>query len=100
MLHSLERQALLKASDQSEEIMIHQNIFSSYHFYAPFMEYSSLSIDEALSSENIIIRAFAMFDRRLGKRRLRNLSFKSENTHPLILEFYKIRCDVEGVSLT
>jgi len=100
MFQSPERQALIKASDKSEEMMIDQNIFSSYHFYEPFMEYSSLSIEEALSSENILIRAFAMFDRRLGKRRLKNLRFTSENTHPLILEFYKIRCDVEGIYVT
>lgn len=100
MFQSPERQALIKASDQSEEMMISQNIFSSYHFYEPFMEYSLLSIDEALTSDNILIQAFAMFDRRLGKRRVRNLSFKSENTHPLILKFYKIRCDVEGISVT
>lgn len=100
MFNSPERQALVKASDKSEEMMINQNIFCSYHFYAPFMEYSSLSIDEALSSENIMIQAFAMFDRRLGKRRLKNLGFTSDNTHPLILGFFKIRCDVEEISVT
>ncbi|MFY0741316.1 nonribosomal peptide synthetase [Solibacillus silvestris] len=100
MFYSLERQALVKASDKSEEMMINQNIFSSYHFYAPFMEYSSLSIEEALTSENIMIQAFAMFDRRLGKRRLENLILTSKNTHPLILRFYKIRCDVEGIAVT
>jgi len=99
MFYSLERQALVKASDKSEEMMINQNIFSSYHFYAPFMEYSSLSIEEALTSENIMIQAFAMFDRRLGKRRIKKLNFSIEDTHPLILDFYKIRCDVEGISL-
>lgn len=100
MFQSPERQALIKASDQSEEMMISQNIFSSHQFYEPFMEYGSLSIEEALSSENILIRAFAMFDRRLGKRRLKDLRLTSENTHPLILEFYKIRCDVEGIYVT
>ncbi|WP_316572958.1 hypothetical protein [Neobacillus sp. YIM B06451] len=57
-----------------------------------------MSIDEAMNSENIIIKAYSMFDRRLGKRRLEKLEFTKE-THPLIMDFYKIRCDVEGITL-
>ncbi len=95
---SKERQELTKVSDNAEEIMINQNIFESYHLYAPFMEYSSLSIEEALNSENIIIRAFSMLDRRLGKRRLKEINI-TEDTHPLIVDFYKIRCNVEEIIL-
>ena len=99
MFNSPERKELLTASDNVEKWMINQNIFNSYHFYGSFMKYSSLTIDEALNSENIIIRAYAMLDRRLGKRRIKKLNFNIEDTHPLILDFYKIRCDVEGISL-
>ena len=99
MFNSPERQELIKASDKSEEMMINQNTFNSYHFYAPFMEYGSLSIDEALHSENVIIRAYALLDRRLGKRRLKKLKFTIGDTHPLILDFFKIRCDVEEISI-
>lgn len=52
-------------------------------------------IEEALNSENIIIRVYSMLDRRLGKRRLKGFNF-NEETHPLIVDFYKIRCAVEG----
>lgn len=96
MFHSKERQELVKASDDVEEIMINQNIFNSYHLYRAFMKYSSLPIEEALNSENVIIRAYAILDRRLGKRRLKQLNF-NEETHPLIEKFYKIRCSVEGL---
>lgn len=99
MFNSNERQELLLASDQAEEMMVNQMIFDSYHFYEPFMRYGSLSIEEALQSENIIIQAYAMLDRRLGKRRLQKLNFSIENTHPLIFDFYKIRCEVEGIRL-
>ena len=97
MLNSPERKELIIASDNATEMMGNQNIFNSYHFYTPFMEYGSLSIDEALHSENIIIRAYAMLDRRLGKRRLIKFKFNTHDAHPLILDFYKIRCDVEGI---
>jgi hypothetical protein len=96
MYNSPERKELMKASYNAEEILINQNIFESYHFYAPFMIYGSLSIEEALKSENVIIRAFSMFDRRLGKRKLKELIF-NEDTHPLIVKFYYIRCNVEGI---
>lgn len=96
MFNSQDRKELLKASDAAEEMMINQSIFESYHLYEAFLSYGSLSIEEALNSENIIIRAFSMFDRRLGKRRLLKLNFP-QDTHPLIIEFYKLRCEVEGI---
>lgn len=99
MFHSSERQALLQASHVAENILIDQSIFKSYHLYAPFMKYSSLSIEEAMNAENIIVRAYSMLDRRLGKRRLKKLYF-TEDTHPLIIDFYKIRCEVEGIILS
>ncbi|WP_446030954.1 hypothetical protein [Niallia taxi] len=36
-----------------------------------------------------------MLDRRLGKRRLGKLTF-SKDTHPLVVKFYNIRCEVES----
>lgn len=96
MFNSQERKELLKASHAAEEMMKSQRVFDSYHLYEAFMRYSSLSIEEAFNSENILIRAFSMFDRRLGKRRLIKLNFP-QDTHPLIIEFYKLRCEVEGI---
>jgi hypothetical protein len=98
MFNSKERQELIQVSEDTEEILKNQSIFESYHFYAPLMEYSSLSIDEAMNSENIIIKAYSMLDRRLGKRRLKELIF-TKDTHPLIVYFHKIRCEVEGLGI-
>jgi hypothetical protein len=96
MFNSEERQELSRTSEDAEKFLINQNIFESYHLFAPFMDYGSLSIDEAMNSENIIIKAYSMLDRRLGKRRLEKFEFTNE-THPLIVDFYKIRCGVEGI---
>lgn len=98
MFQSNERQELVKASDTADEILIGKGIFDSNYLYTAFMEYPSLSIEGAMSSENIITKAYSMFDRRLGKRRLRDI-YLSEDTHPLIVDFYKIRCHVEGIKL-
>jgi len=96
MFNSVEYQELEKLSDDAEKMMMNQNMFESYHLYQAFMRYSTLSIEEAINSENVLIRAYAMLDRRLGKRRLTELDL-TEDTHPLIADFYKIRCDVEGI---
>lgn len=52
-------------------------------------DYPNLSIDEALNSPFELVRAYAMFDRRLGKRRLEKLDLIDE--HPLVIKFYHIR---------
>ena len=57
--------------------------------------YLDLSIDDASKSENPIIRGFAMLDRRFGKRRLCNFDLTKE--HPLVSQFYRFRCHVEGL---
>lgn len=51
--------------------------------------YPLLSIEEALNSPFELVRAYAMFDRRLGQRRLDKLDMKDE--HALVKEFYEIR---------
>ena len=99
MFHSPERQALVQASDVAENSLIDQGIFKGYHLYNSLMHYSSLSIEEAMNADNVIVRAYSMLDRRLGKRRLKKLRFP-EDTHPLIIDFYKIRCEVEGIALS
>ncbi|MDN4495421.1 SF0329 family protein [Ureibacillus aquaedulcis] len=95
MLNSPERKALIAASDQAEEELVEAGVWGSRHFYQALLNYPNLSIEEALTSENSLIRAFALFDRRVGKRRL----LKMEHfEHPVEGEFFKIRCEVEGLN--
>ncbi len=98
MLNSPERQALSDAFDDAEDMLFKQGEFATYHLYRPFMSYNTLSIEEALSSENPIVQAYSMFDRRLGKRRLQSLEITTES-HPLVKRFYDIRCNVEGMGI-
>jgi hypothetical protein len=58
--------------------------------------YRSLSIDEILRCDNILIRALGMLDRRVGKRRLRTMEV--ENDHPLVRLFFHLRCEAEGIT--
>jgi hypothetical protein len=71
-------------------------IFQDYEFRKSLMEYINLSIEEALKSENILIRALAFIDRRVGKRKLYEIEI-SKNEHFLVKFMYSLRCEVEGI---
>ena len=55
-----------------------------------------LSLDEALASDDPLIRLFAVLDRRVGKRRLPALAAAMENEPEWLQFFYRLRLDAEG----
>ena len=69
--------------------------FNQYTFYDSLDEYCQNAIETSLNSENLLIRCLALFDSRLGKRRLRALDLSKESQK--VIEFYKIRCECEGM---
>lgn len=75
-----------------------QGIFDSRDLNSALFSYLSLSIDDAIESNNPIIQAFAILDRRFGKRRLAD--FDVQGAHPLVQSFYMVRCQAEGFDLT
>ncbi len=58
--------------------------------------WTSISADQALSHDSALVRAFALVDRRVGKRRLKAVDM----THapPLASYLYLLRCAAEGVA--
>lgn len=69
---------------------------SDYAAWGDLEAYLSLPIEEALTSTNPLIRALAMVDRRIGKRRLQALRI-SKRDHPLVFSLYSLRCEAEGI---
>jgi len=53
------------------------------------------SIEQLLESPDPLVRALAMLDRRLGKRRLALVAAKSE--HPWVVRMHHVRCEAEAV---
>ena len=53
-------------------------------------EYPDLPIGEALKSSNPIIKAFAVIDRRAGKRTINKIEI-SDSDHTLVKAFYELR---------
>ena len=73
-----------------------RGIFPRWWMEDALWEYLSLPIEDAIRSDNPLIRALAMTDRRVGKRRLRRFQIGADE-HPLIQTLYLLRCQVEGV---
>ena len=71
--------------------------FSRFDLHESCWTMLDLPIDEALTSENPLIRALAVLDRRVGKRRLR--SFIGADHHPLVQRLLDIRLREEGIAL-
>ena len=59
-------------------------------------DYLNMSIHEAMTTDNTMIRSFAVLDRRLGRRRLTRLDPALEI--PLVAELLRFRLEVAGLS--
>jgi hypothetical protein len=72
-----------------------QGVFTGWEFSRSLWDYHQMNVEDALRSENKLIRAVAFLDRRLGKRRFLRCQ-PSPNEHPLIWGMYGLRAKVDG----
>ena len=72
-------------------------VFDQRCFYQAFEEFDNQNIDKSLPSDNLIVRIFAILDRRVGKRRLLSMRELMENQPSVFQEFYAIRMHHEGL---
>ena len=73
--------------------------FDNQSFYQAFAEFDNQSIEASLASGNLLVRIFAVLDRRLRKRRLERLS-KAWGSEPEYLKFFlHLRMEAEGVRM-
>ena len=73
-----------------------EGLMHLWDYESAVADYPNHSMDEALASPNFIINALAMFDRRLGKRRLAMMG-DDDLAHPLASTFLAIRLEAEGM---
>lgn len=90
-----QKQGYYESYDQASQILLQDGRFSLADFDTACEAYLSLSIDDAITSDNILIRAFSMLDRRLGKRRISSMTLLASE-HPLVRQFYELRVEAEG----
>lgn len=72
-------------------------IFDEYCFYEAFNKFDNQSIEASLKSDDLIVRIFAVLDRRIGKRRLELMKETIADEPQTFREFYAIRAKAEGL---
>ena len=71
--------------------------FDQRCFYNAFAEFDNQDIETSLKSENLIVKIFAVLDRRVGKRRLKIMKETIMEDPDTFREFYAIRVKAEGL---
>lgn len=69
--------------------------FDQRCFYSAFREFDNQSIDISLKSEDLIVRIFAVLDRRTGKRTLAKIGENISDEPEMFQLFYNIRMNAE-----
>ncbi|MDO9264172.1 MAG: hypothetical protein Q7U02_09410 [Desulfosalsimonadaceae bacterium] len=91
-------QSYQQYKEAAEKELEDESFFTQSHLGGAMHEYQNLSIDQILTSENAVIRALGMLDRRLGVRRLHKIDATSER--PLVRATYAFRCQAEGIKFS
>lgn len=77
--------------NQIESVLASKEIHSPGNFGESMREYLDMPINESLNSDNPLIKAFAIIDRRTGKRTLAEVKI-TDSDRFLVKKFYKLRC--------
>lgn len=78
-------------SDEISPALTAAEIHGPADFGNAMRAYLQMPVEEALGSSNPIIRAFAVVDRRVGRRTLAKLDV-SDDDHTLVRAFFDLRC--------
>ncbi|MCG7344334.1 hypothetical protein MHZ92_09320 [Sporosarcina sp. ACRSL] len=93
MWESNELKQLHAAYDDAETEVRESGLYPAYEIIGLLFDYIHMAFDKALTYEHPFIRAIALFDRRLGKRRWANMNVEAEAD--LVRDFYKLRMKAE-----
>lgn len=80
-----------------DDTALKQGVFDQRCFYEAFAEFDNQRIEESLKSDNLIVRIFAVLDRRIGRRRLILMKETIADEPETFREFYAIRAKAEGL---
>ena len=80
-----------------DDVALRLGVFDQRCFYRAFEEFACQSIEQSLASENLLIRIFAVLDRRVGKRRLRRIQQDIPKEPATFQLFFALRAQAEGL---
>lgn len=80
-----------KISAYAKELLSAQSSLSKSNFIVVANQFLSSSIEDSLESNDILLNVLALVDRRIGKKRILNMSEKMKLKHPIVQYFYQLR---------
>jgi len=83
--------------DEVEIEFKYGGIFGDWHFADALNEFFECSIEEALQSDNTLVRMLAVLDRRVGKRTLEKLKPTIDEQPKWLRYFYQLRLESESL---
>ncbi|MBV6682516.1 hypothetical protein KV679_02305 [Bacillus sp. JRC01] len=79
--------------------LLDEGIYARYDFFSVVDDYIQSPISELLKSEDVLVKALTMLDRRVGKRTLCRWKDFIQEEHPLVQRLYMLRCEVENIQI-
>ncbi|MFS0838924.1 hypothetical protein [Paenibacillus sp. 1P03SA] len=80
-----------KISEHAKELLSAQASLSKSNFNVAANKFLTTSIEDSLESKDILLNILALVDRRVGKKRILNMSEKIKLKHPIVQYFYELR---------
>ncbi|WP_274366035.1 SF0329 family protein [Paenibacillus thermotolerans] len=80
-----------KKAEYARELFSAQSSLSKSNFIVVATKFLSISIEESIESHDILLNILALIDRRIGKKRILNMSEKIMLKHPIVQYFYELR---------
>ncbi|WP_277587488.1 SF0329 family protein [Psychrobacillus antarcticus] len=80
-----------KLSEHAKELLLAQSSLSKSNFIVVANKFLSTSIEESIDSKDILLNVLALVDRRIGKKRILNMTEKMKSKHPIVQYIYELR---------
>ncbi|MGO4501002.1 hypothetical protein AB4114_34660 [Paenibacillus sp. 2RAB27] len=80
-----------KISEYAKELLLAQSSLSKSNFVVIANKFLSSSIEESIESNDILLNILALVDRRVGKKRILNMTEKMKLKHPIVQYFFELR---------
>lgn len=80
-----------KSSEHAKELLAAQASLSKSNFNVVANKFLTTPIEESLESNDILLNILALVDKRVGKKRILNMSEKMRLKHPIVQYFYELR---------
>ncbi|KAA0941653.1 hypothetical protein FQ087_21105 [Sporosarcina sp. ANT_H38] len=80
-----------KISEHAKELLSAQSSLSKSNFIVVANKFLSTPIEESIESNDILLNILALVDRRVGKKRILNMTENMKLKHPIVQYFYELR---------